>query len=915
MVQDPPRISGERKELPIERSFPIERVNEIAAKEGRAKMYYRPIYTMHKWWARRPGCVFRAITLYSLVDDSEGVEVHEPGEDGTLGNFGGGHSNIENLIENVGMATPESLWELYQKDVRVDDKKILDPFMGGGTSLVEASRFGIESVGYDLNPVAWFISKKQLDAGKTDIEELEDAFNRVEDDVADEIKQYYRTPCPNGDHQADVVYSFWVKEVDCTSCENTVSLFNDYRIANGRYKNKGLYNVWCPGCQSIILTEDWRSEITCPEEGYIGSHECDECGESVDFNGETKNICSECGSSVTPGCGHEYTPQEGTADGSDYVCRECGARYGITDAIQEQNGFDLRLHATEYYCKTCEEAGSDRDVFKGYKPAGQFDQQLFEKAKQEWDTRNELREYIPENKIPPGHMTSERNPVFDHGYEEWIDMFNTRQLLCLSILLKSIDRIENANLKEHLLLAFTNCLNTNSQMVNYVPQNNAIGHMFKTNSFDPQMRPVETNLWGSEEGKGNYQSMYDLIKSGVEYAHAPTERYPTPDGMEKSKPFQKPIGEDATVQVGDAKSLDHENEFDAVITDPPYYDNIMYSEVSDYFYVWQKILLENDYEYFDYEKTPRNESIVTNPFLGKTADDFENEIEESFAEIKRALKDDGVLAFTYHHSSSESWGELLEALCDAGFEVTATYPITADLHKFIKGTAVSFDIIIVARPAGDRNPISWNSLRRDIVRTAKQTHQRLTENRELSEGNIGVIEMGRAFHEYSKHHGEVRKGGEIMTAKEVVDEIYGIIQQGSDIGEVDVFLDLLEMNDPSYSDLNMLTRGTSANSDTMGDNLLYQMDAGEFVIGTWDNEKRQAYIQERVNSDGDDELTPLDKAQFLRYRYEQGKSIQNYLEKWTVSNDLRELCGELAEASGDDVYNRLLGGDRTLGDY
>jgi hypothetical protein len=62
-------------------------------------------------------------------------------------------------------------------------------------------------------------------------------------------------------------------------------------------------------------------------------------------------------------------------------------------------------------------------------------------------------------------------------------------------------------------------------------------------------------------------------------------------------------------------------------------------------------------------------------------------------------------------------------------------------------------------------------------------------------------------------------------------------------------------------------------------------------------------------------MTTLDKAQFLRYCYEQGKSIQPYLEKWTVSDDLRDLCDELADASGDDTYRRLFGGDRTIGDY
>ncbi len=406
-----------------------------------------------------------------------------------------------------------------------------------------------------------------------------------------------------------------------------------------------------------------------------------------------------------------------------------------------------------------------------------------------------------------------------------------------------------------------------------------------------------------------------MVLDGVEYGNAPFEKY-VEDGEKKETPaFAHPAGDSTEVYQGDMRLIDAEDEYDAVITDPPYYDNIIYSEVSDYFYVWQKILLEDKYDGFDQEKTPRAESIVANPYLGKGSDEFESELHEAFSAIHEALKDNGILAFTYHHSDSESWGELLASLCDVGFEVTATYPISADMNKFIGGEAVEFDIIIVARPAGNRQPVSWKSLRRNIVRTAKRTHKRLTENRELSDGNIGVIEMGRAFHEYSKHHGEVKRGGEIMTAKEVVDEIYGIIQQGSDIGEVDVFLDLLEMDNPTYNDLNMLTRGTSANPETMEEILLYRMEGGEFVLGTWNDEKRQAYIQEQVNGKDDNGLTPLDKAQFLRYRYEQGKSIQNYLQKWSLSDDLRELCQELAEASGDDVYTRILGGDRTIGDF
>lgn len=890
----------ERKELPIERGFPIQQVNDIAEKEGYggARQWYRPIYTMHKWWARRMGSVFRSISLYTLLDDPEKVEVFEPGENTQLSDFSSDTSGVDELLDRVSLENPDSLWPLYPKDVRMEGKKVLDPFMGGGTSIIEASRFGAECHGRDLNPVAWFVTKKEVDTGSTNVETLEDAFEEVENAVADELRSYYKTPCPNhpDDHDAGVINYFWVKQLDCVSCSNTVSLFDDYRVAKGRYGNDDKYHVFCPECETLTFSDDYRSETNCE-------------------------------------CGNTFVPSKGTAGRGNYTCTSCGQKYRITDAIQEQDGFDLKLYSLEYYCPICDERRDyDRSEVKGYRTVQEYDLDLFEEVKKEWKSRNDLDEYIPNEAIPEGHMTSTRNPVFDHGYEDWVDMFNPRQLLCLGLLMEEIEGVSNQNAKEYLLLTLTDCLRRNTMMIGYNYAGNQVSNLFRNKAFDPPMRPAEGNIWGMKYGTCTFRSTWDKMLRGVKWGNAPTDRYieypdsaeypstPVNSELDKPKtietdPFSMPAGQNVNLDQGDVRQINAKNEYDAIITDPPYYDNVFYSELSDFFYVWMKVLLKEEYPGFDQKHTPRTESIVANPFFDKGEEEFESELHESFSVLHRALKESGSLVFTYHHSGSESWGELLESLCDSGFEITATYPITADISKFTEGEAVEFDIIIIARPAGNRQPISWNSLRRNIVRTAKQTHQRLIENREFSEGDIGVIEMGRAFHEYSKHHGKVQRRGEIMSAKDIVNEIYGIIQQGSDIGEVDVFLDLLEMVNPSYNDLNMLTRGTSANPDEMKDMRLYRMDGNEFILGTWEDEIRQAYIQQRVNGEGDNGLTPLDKAQFLRYRYEHGKSIQNYLQKWTVSDDLRELCAELADASGDDVYQRILGDDRTIGDY
>jgi adenine-specific DNA methylase len=492
----------DRKELPIERGFPIRQLNDISEKEsyGGARQWYRPIYTMHKWWARRLGSVFRAICLYTLVDDPEDVEVYEPGQGTKLDDFNDDYDEISEIFEEISLEKPDSLWKLYPKDVRVKDKKILDPFMGGGTSIVEASRFGVECHGRDLNPVAWFVTKKQLEAGSTDVEELEAAYEKIESELKEKLKGYYKTPCPNepDDHEADVMNSFWVKQLDCVSCGNTVSLFKDYRVGKGRYENKGKYNVFCPDCEGITLVEDWKSESVCDN------------------------------------CQNEFVPQDGPASGGDYTCQSCGQKYGMSDAVQEQNGFDLKYYSIEYHCPTCDEKGREDVEVKSYKSVETDDRELFEKAKQEWEARENLHEYVPDESIPLGVMTDSSafegsigggHNLLDHGYNDWTDMFNERQLLCFSLLLREIDSLDDQNAKEYLLLSLSDSLKRNTMMVGYSEADNQVADLFRVNAFDTPVCPTEGNIWGADYGTCTFESTWDKIIRGIKWANSPTDRY------------------------------------------------------------------------------------------------------------------------------------------------------------------------------------------------------------------------------------------------------------------------------------------------------------------------------------------------------------------------------------------------------
>lgn len=869
------RNTDSRATLPIERGFPIEQVNDIADREGRAKLYYRPLSAMHKWWAKQLGSVFRAIALYTLVDDPSTVTLRDPDQtERQLSDFDdiSGETDtaahIATLLDAVDLSHPDALWELYSKDVRIDEKRVLDPFMGGGTSLMEAIRFGADVTGVDLNPVAWFITKKELEAHEIDKKDLEQAFEQVHEAVADEIQSHYRTACPHDDdHVADVVYAFWVRKLDCTSCGETIPLFKDYRVANGRYENDDKYNVYCPACDSIFLTDDYRSESACTE------------------------------------CGHDYIPANGPVSrGGNYGCPSCGLKYSIVDAISDGQSYSENLYAIEYYCTDCDDEGKDRSTAKGYKAATDVDRGQFDETEAEWETSEEKDAYAPDGDIPVGAITAASpingNDVFRHGYETWRDMFNSRQLYCLSRLLSAIDDIDDQRLKEYLLLAFSDSLQFQNTFALYNIQGTKIEGIFRQHSYTPRVEYVENNVWGTRAGRGTFQNTWEKIVDGVAFAHEPTERYLEEGEAKQTAPFETPVGGDYTLHQGDFRTVDLEPPYDAIITDPPYYDNVIYSEVADFFYVWQRLLLSDEYSCFSGDMTPRAESVVANPAVDKDDAAFESELRQSFARMHAVLADDGVLTFTYRHGGRAAWGALLEALCDEGFDVTATYPISGNLNEFVSGDNHSFSVVVVARPATTRVPISWSSLRRRIHKEARQTREAIRKGQTISEGDISVVELGRSFREYSKHHAKVHREGEVMTAAEVVDDIYDLI--AGEVSPDQIYLDLLAMEAPTRDDVTRLCRGTNVKPEDLRERALFATDDG-FTIARYNDEWRLSYLREKDL----EALSALERVHLFRYEADQETRTIDGIHELEVTGAMIDIATELATITGDEAYRHL----------
>jgi len=221
----------------IEVGFPIVEINRLAEPERNS---FKPIYQMHKWFARRASCVFRAILLGALKPAVQ--------PDGTPTDL---------------MA---EFYKNHAEDPDTKGKVVLDPFMGGGTTVVEALRLGCKPIGIDLNPVAWFIVKTEIEP--VEIEALHAAFERLAarpvawnegKPLRDTLLDLYKTEAAPG-VEADVIYTFWVKHAICTdpTCKKEAPLFKDYIVAHKIVSVRYWRDLACPECGNAF---DWETQV------------------------------------------------------------------------------------------------------------------------------------------------------------------------------------------------------------------------------------------------------------------------------------------------------------------------------------------------------------------------------------------------------------------------------------------------------------------------------------------------------------------------------------------------------------------------------------------------------------------------------------------------------------------------------
>lgn len=345
--------------------------------------------------------------------------------------------------------------------------------MGSGTTLVETVKLGAKAIGRDINPVAYFLVKCALSVH--DRKAILETFRAIERDVADEIRSYYRCTLPDG-RQADVLYFFWVMTVDCPSCATPVDLFASRIFSRHAYRKK------VPQAQAV----------------------CPHCGAINKVHVEARD--AKCES-----CKRSFDPTVGPAKGQSATCPLCNYVFPIAKTIRSTG----KPPAHRMYAKLV----LLPDGSKAYQPITDEDLNLYTKAERALAKRENP---YPVVAIKPGYDT---NQALGYNYRHWHEMFNARQLLCLSILADRIRDISDPVLRDLFTCLFSGTLEFNNMFASYKGEGTgAVRHMFAHHILKPERVPLEANLWGTPKSSGSFSTMFEgRIRRALDYADNPFE--------------------------------------------------------------------------------------------------------------------------------------------------------------------------------------------------------------------------------------------------------------------------------------------------------------------------------------------------------------------------------------------------------
>ena len=618
----------------IEQRFDVPLIAGMALREKQIQQSYRPIIGVHKWFARRPGTLFRGLILAE---------------------FGKGR-----------------LQDLFFESNDFRGIRIADPFMGGGTPLIEANRVGCDVQGLDVNPMSAWIVREEIEP--IDLPAYERAARALVASLRDDVGRYYRTTCPlYGDTDLPVKSFLWVKVLDCGHCGKPFDLFPGYLLAENRRHPKNV--LVCPACGDLNEVEDRKSP---------GS-------------------CTTCGTMLR---------QAGPARRGRCDCPRCGGSNVYPGEVRRP--LEHRLFAIEYH----NPRRKARHKGRFFKKPDADDLVRADAAAGRW--KRLTARFVPEQEIPLGDETGR---LHRWGYVRYRDMFNPRQLLGLESSCRLIAKVRDERIRHALATNLSDLLRYQNMLCRYDTMALKSLDVFSVHGFPVGLVQCESNLLGvvndagTNVGSGGWSNVIDKYVKAKRYCEAPFEvrrdgsrNVRIPIGNERIG--DKLDGKRRTVAIRCTSATENTfspNSLDAVFTDPPYFGNVQYGELMDFCYVWLRRLAGSASEGFDRASTRSPDELTGNVTQDRGLDHFTAGLSAVYSRMAAALKPGAPLVFTYHHNKLEAYYAVGVAILDAGLVCSATLPCPAEMGGsiHIHGTASSIiDTVFVCRRSGAA-PIRW----------------------------------------------------------------------------------------------------------------------------------------------------------------------------------------------------------------
>jgi putative DNA methylase len=702
----------------IEERLPLAAVNAESAREKSIR--HGHISTMHLWWARRPLAMSRAVVFGTLVPDPGDLtrrdEILDLLAQGAPFEASVNPARIRPLREIVAAAYPDG------------PPKVLDCFAGGGAIPLEALRLGCDVTAVDLNPVAHLIEKCALEypqqfgqidglGGNT----LVDDFERWAQWVKDRVKQNIAEVFPADETGKPPAVYFWARTMRCQnpSCAIEIPLVSSLWLARSSRRTAWIEMSAGTGRVDIAVRAD------------------------------------------TPPEGRDLST--GTVKASSVTCPICETSVSASDVRKygQDVGLGTRLYAV------MEVTGHKRTYRSPHANELEGAQHTAARLLEDLQETPDGSSPVPDEICDQNGFRRVQSLIF--GFDTWRTLFNERQLYVLGSLCEAVRSSHDAMIAQgmaddralavatYLGLCVDRIADYNCGFTTWVPSGEFHAHVFKRQAIAMVWDFVEIEPF--QEVSGSWDGAVKWISLAIQHC-----------SQVSSMP--------ASVQRGDAQHLAFPDEtFDAVIVDPPYYDAIQYSYLSDFFYVWLKRSVGHLYpDLFATLATPKKQEVIQNQ-AKKTSDDyvsgeeFDRRLQTALREIARVTKVNGIVSIVFAHTDVEAWERLLRALRKVDLVVSTSWPMRSERaarsNAMLQHAVLGSSVVLVCRRQEALDEGFYDEV---VTELEQRIDERLAifEEMQLQGADYFVSAIGPAFEVFARYKRVVRLSGEEVGVDELM---------------------------------------------------------------------------------------------------------------------------------------------------